>query len=386
MALDLLPGHRLTLLRNGAEFFPALQQSIREASREIHLESYIFADDSIGRMTCEALVDAARRGVQVRILVDGYGSPEFEASLRENLEAGGVMAMVYRPDKARFSFRRHRLRRLHRKLALIDERIAFVGGINIIDDRDDGRLPAPRLDFAVRIEGPLLAMIHRSMHRLWEITAWAKFRRRVHDPRPCCDEPPASGTQRAAFLLRDNLRHRRTIERAYLAAILSARDEIVIANAYFLPGRRFRQALIRAARRGVSISLLLQGRVEYRLQHYATQALYGQLLDAGIRIFEYRRSFLHAKVAVVDDSWATVGSSNIDPFSLLLAKEANVVTSDKAFAVELRDSLTQAIREGASELPSSHWKKQPWYWRLLCALSLALVRLAVVVTGYGNRH
>jgi hypothetical protein len=165
--------------------------------------------------------------------------------------------------------------------------------------------------------------------------------------------------------VRDNLRHRRDIERAYLDAIGAAREEIVLANAYFLPGRRFRRALRVAAGRGVRVTILLQGLVEYRLLHYATQALYGNLLAAGIRIFEYQRSFLHAKVAVIDRHWATVGSSNIDPFSLLLAREANVVVLDRRFAEELEQSLAAAMRDGARELPADSWQRQPWYSRLL---------------------
>ena len=164
---------------------------------------------------------------------------------------------------------------------------------------------------------------------------------------------------------RDNIRHRRDIENAYLDAIDSATDEIIIANAYFLPGRRIRQALAQAAARGVRVVLLLQGRVEYVLLHYASRALYGMLLGAGIEIYSYHKSFLHAKVAVIDGRWATVGSSNIDPFSLMLAREANVVAIDAGFAGTLRDSLLQAISEGSQQIMADHWNQQP----LLPALS-----------------
>jgi cardiolipin synthase len=186
--------------------------------------------------------------------------------------------------------------------------------------------------------------------------------------------------------VRDNIRHRRDIEEAYLEAIAGARKNILIANAYFLPGRRFRRALSDAAERGVQVNILLQGRVEYRVLHYATQALYGKLLDAGIRIFEYRQSFLHAKVAVIDSQWATVGSSNIDPFSLLLAKEANVVVLDHKFATELRQSLGKAMLEGAQELPPQRWHQLPWHARLLRWASYNLVRIAIGISGYGGRH
>ena len=189
----------------------------------------------------------------------------------------------------------------------------------------------------------------------------------------------------AAFLVRDNLRHRRDIEEAYLKAIRGAHEEIILANAYFLPGLRFRRALLEAAGRGVHIVVLLQGRVEYALQHYATQSLYGALLAGGIRIFEYHWSFLHAKVAVVDGSWATVGSSNIDPFSLLLAREANVAVSDPGFAAELRSSLDAAMKAGARELRHEDWQRTSWLHRLASRMAYSLVRLMVGVAGYGGR-
>ena len=134
------------------------------------------------------------------------------------------------------------------------------------------------------------------------------------------------------------------------------------------------------------MAILLQGRVEYRLLHYATQALYGRLLGAGIRVFEYRRSFLHAKVAVIDSHWATVGSSNIDPFSLLLAREANIVVKDSMFADGLRQSLHQAMRNGARELPVDSWQRLPWHSRLLRWASYNLVRILVGVVGYGGKR
>jgi cardiolipin synthase len=188
---------------------------------------------------------------------------------------------------------------------------------------------------------------------------------------------------RAAFLERDNVRHRHAIEDAYLEAIAQARDEIIIANAYFLPGRRFRRALEAAARRGVRVTLLLQGRVEYALLHYATLGLYRILLRAGIRVVEYRASFLHAKVAVIDAGWATVGSSNIDPFSLLLAREANIVVRDAGFAADLRRRVLQAIARGGVEIDPKDVRAWPWWavWR--SRIAYAVVRLMLRI-GIGE--
>ena len=383
---DFVDGNALALLNSGAEFFPALIAAIEAAQRDIHLETYIFAADRSGLAVAQALIAAAARGVAVRVLVDGYGSPDFAQTLQPRLAAAGVMALVYRPELKRFRLRRHRLRRLHRKLTLIDGEVAFVGGINIVDDLADADRSPGRYDYAVRVEGPLAQPIAHSMRRLWEIATWVSHKRRFRLTQGGTPQLAPRGEQRAAFVVRDNIRHRRDIEDSYLAAIAGARHSIVLANAYFLPGRRFRRALTDAARRGVEVCVVLQGRVEYRLAHYATQALYHPLLRAGIRVFEYQRSFLHAKVAVIDAAWATVGSSNIDPFSLLLAKEANVVALDSGFTGQLRASLQKAMRDDAVELRAADWQRRPWPSRLLRWASYNVVRAALGISGYGDQH
>jgi cardiolipin synthase len=379
-----VPGNCVELLESGREYFPALIAAIDAATAEIHLESYIFAADETGRGVAAALAEAARRGVVVRVLVDGFGAREFRAGLGQVLVACGVEVRVYRPEVAALRLRRNRLRRLHRKLVVIDARIAFVGGINVIDDMDTPGQTPPRFDYAVRITGPLLDDIHAAAHHLWQLVRWAELRHRHLEPSRLRAPIGPSGDTLAAFVIRDNLGHRRDIEDAYLDAIGAARRELTIASAYFLPGWRFRHALGEAARRGVRINVLLQGRVEYLLLHYATQALYGALLKSGVRIFEYRRSFLHAKVAVADDAWATVGSSNIDPFSLLLAREANVVVQDAGFAQQLRASLQRAMDGGAVEVLAEDLRQRSLAFRLMSWLAYGLVRTMVGVSRYGG--
>ena len=388
----LVGGNRVRLLENGVAFFPALIAAIDGAREEVHLETYIFADDETGRQVAAALSRAARRGVLVRLLVDGFGTPDFRNGLGVTLEADGVHLLVYRPEivglMAKLRLRRHRLRRLHRKLVMVDGVVAFVGGINIVDDWDNlnhkAQVP-PRFDYAVQVEGPLVGPIHQALHHLWRLVRWSRLGHRPASPGPtACPVPSPVGSVRGAFLIRDNLRHRRDIEEAYLRAIATARESILIANAYFLPGRRFRQALMEAARRGVTVTVLAQGRVEYLLQHYATRSLYRQLLAAGVRIFEYQRSFLHAKVAVIDGLWATVGSSNIDPFSLLLAREANVVLEDAAFATHLAGSLQRAMTEGAGQVLVESLHRQSWLEKAVSRFAYFLVRLAVGMSRYGG--
>ncbi len=379
-------GNRITLLENGAEYFPALIAAIDQARQEVHLESYLYEPDRAGLALAEALKRAARRGVRVKVLLDGFGARAFPADLARQLRAAGVALMHYRPEIGLLRLRRYRLRRLHRKLAVVDGRTAFLGGINVIDDGNVAGHAGLRRDYAVALEGPVLEDIHAAVRRLWWLVRWSRIGRR---PRRSASLPPVvdwAGNQRAAFLQRDNLRHRRAIEEAYLEAIAAARSEILIANAYFLPGRRFRQALVDAARRGVKVVLFLQGHTDHRLFQAVARALYRYFLENGITIHEYHASELHAKVAVIDADWATVGSSNIDPFSLLLAREANIFVRDRRFAEQLRDRLSHAIAEGGRAIQLGAWRHLPWYRRLTSWMLYGLVRLSMGLLGLASRE
>ena len=385
-AQDFVAGNCVQLLQSGGEYFPSLIAAIDAALHEVHLETYIFSDDATGRLVATALVRAARRSVAVRVLVDGFGAREFAAGLGAALAADGVEVMTFRPETGQIRLKRHRLRRLHRKLAVVDGATAFVGGINVVDDLDGGKSASPRFDYAVRVEGPLVASIHATMRQVWRLVRWASLGHRPPAPAPLPAAPVVRGMIEAALMVRDNLRHRRDIENAYVIAMHRAHDQIVIASAYFFPGRRFRKALLAAAKRGVRVKLLLQGRVEYFLQHYATQSLYARMLSAGVRVFEYERGFLHAKVAVIDSDWATVGSSNIDPFSLLMSREANVVVRDDGFAGQLRASLEVAIEGAAREIRPEDHRRRSWLARLTSAAAYAVVRLLIGVTRYGGKQ
>lgn len=369
-------GNRLTLLENGSRYFPALLQALEEARTEIHLESYIFAaQDPTGQQVVDALCGAAVRGVRVRVLLDGFGCRDFPDPVARRLEQAGAELLFFRPELASFRFRRNRLRRMHRKTVVVDARLALVGGINVIDDGNAPDHPDHRYDYAVRVEGPLVADVWRAVRHLWWVVRWSRLGRRPPVEEGLRPHGRAVGGQPAAYLVRDNLRHRRDIEAAYLTAFDAARVEILVANAYFLPGRRFRHALIRAARRGVRVVLLMQGRTDHPLYLLAAQAFYGHFLDNGVEIHEYQASYLHAKVATVDEDWATVGSSNIDPFSLVLAREGNVVARDCHFNEALRTSLYRAIRERSRPIRPHDWQRQPWYRRTASWLAYGLLRL-----------
>lgn len=386
-----LAGNDISLLCNGSQYFSALLAEIDAAQSTIRLETYLYADDLIGDGITAALCRAAIRGVDVRVVVDGFGARNIDLRHRQPLETAGVQIGVFRPEhqllRHLMAMKRARLRRMHRKLVLIDGETAFAGGINIIDDAT-GNIDSVRFDFAVRIRGPLVEPIGHAIDRQWLMLKRLGqiVRYGLAKPPPTTLHAAPVGGQLAALVLRDNLIHRRAIEQSYLLAIRQAHDHITLAMAYFIPSQRILTELFEASRRGVRVTLLLQGRVEYRLQHYAAQALYARLLAHGIRIFEYRPGFMHAKAGVIDDTWSTVGSANLDPFSLLVAREANIVIRDTPFAKMLRTQLDLAIHTHSTEITSDAWLKLPKLHRLLRDISALLLYRVLRLTGYADNY
>lgn len=396
-------GHDVQLLEGSREYFPALIDAIDRAREEVRLETYILDFTGGSQAVVEALIHAARRGVRVMMLVDGIGTGELPADWAHRLMDAGVLWHVYAPLGPFGLLIPNRWRRLHRKLVVVDGQVAFCGGINLLDDYHDpnhGLLTEPRLDYAVRVRGPLVAVALDTMTRAWlRLDAVHQLRHRhltgalqsfrasrlpVAAARAVPPATPSVRGVRAALVLRDNLRNRSRIEVGYRKAIGAARREVIIANAYFLPGRKLRKALVLAAARGVKVQLLLQGRYEYFMQYYAARPVYSALLAAGVEIYEYAPSFLHAKVAVVDGRLATVGSSNLDPLSLLLAQEANVVVDDAAFSGHLRERLVRAMEHEGRRIDATAFEQRSLGQRIRERIALGLMRLALFLSG--NRY
>jgi cardiolipin synthase len=389
-------GHEVHLLEGARAFFPALIEAVDAARRDVRLETYIFDFTGDGSLVAQALERAAERGVEVHVVVDGFGTGPLPPAWRDRFARAGVEWRVYSPLGMMGVLWPRSWRRLHRKLCVIDSDVAFCGGINVLDDFHDpthGALEAPRFDFAVRVTGPLVAEVEVTMMQLWErvkhdrdlrgrlARALIALRQTGRGHVPSVESMRDKPLSRAGLLLRDNLRHRTRIERAYRRAIGQARDEVIIANAYFVPGKKMRRALIAAAKRGVTVRLLLQGRYEYFMQYYGARPIYGALLRAGVEIHEYAPSFLHAKVAVIDGRWATVGSSNLDPLSLLLAREANVVIEDAAFAGELRQQLLRAMEEEGRAMDPLEYGSRPLRQRVMEHIALGIMRVALAIQG-----
>ena len=344
------------LLESGVALFPAMLAAIAAAEHEIHFETYIFAQDDTGAAVEQALIAAGRRGVKVRVVIDWFGSGNAQCKrLAAEFAAAGVHCRIFNP------WFKKGVTRTHRKITVIDRSVAFVGGINVNDDYlcdydPHKRLPAPRWDFAVRVEGPLVGDIHREAQAQWARVGHMGILRRFDLFREMKRDGPVAGNgpMQAGFVVRDNLRNRRTIQRAYLQAIGRAKHSILMANPYFAPGRKFREALGRAAERGVKVTLLI-GVGEFKLQDMVAHSFYPKLLGCGVHVVEYQKTQLHAKVAVIDDDWATVGSSNCDGLSLFLNQEANVVVRDAGFARSMRAHIEAGIADGVG-IPCDHFK------------------------------
>ncbi len=376
--------NHIALLNSGMEYFPELIAAFDQATEEIWLETYIFALDETGEDIKAALERAARRGVRVHVITDWIGTGNaISKQLTRDLAAAGAQHCSFNPW-----FKRG-VARTHRKMCVVDRAVAFLGGLNInndfrADDDPEVILPAPRWDFAVRIEGALVRAIHHEIEIQWARlhntnlkARWQRFRSAQSRRRPAADTASV-----AALVVRDNLRNRRTIQRSYLQALGKARKSAWLANPYFAPGRKLRVALASAASRGVEVTLLL-GAGQYRLQDAVAQSYYPKLLAAGVRIVEYRKTQLHGKVAVVDDDWATVGSSNYDGFSLFVNQEANIVVKNAGFAQALRKHIEAGIREGV-EIRLQDFSNTPWYRRAWYGCAYLLYKCAMRVLTWGR--
>jgi cardiolipin synthase A/B len=392
-------GNAVRLFHSGTPYFTALAARIDAAARDVVLETYIFCDDSAGQLVSAALLRAASRGVRVRVITDGIGTARLP--MFAQWSTAGIGHRIYNPHLfGRFGFSR-----THRKLAVIDDQFAYCGGINIVDDyeQNGARLAYPRWDFAVELAGPAVIDIRAAFEVQWaRISAGHKSYAQYAPQRAYRDDFPAkfrrwmrshrwvkAGALRVvtapsvAFVARDNLLNRRAIEKAYLAAIGRARQSVLLANPYFMPGRKLRRALTGAARRGVEVRVLV-GRNEFAALDTAVPFLYHALLRAGVRVAEYDRTMLHGKVAVIDDNWATVGSSNLDALSLVLNNEANVVlVRHDVETAQLRDAITAAFADGR-EIDPARYAARPVGERLLNWLAYTVYRAAMKLLTIGG--
>ncbi|MCP8899692.1 cardiolipin synthase ClsB [Gilvimarinus xylanilyticus] len=349
-------GNRLTLMQNGEEFFPQLLRRIRGAEHEIFLETFILEKDRVGEDIKKALLRAAERGVWIGLTADSWGSHFLDKDYIEELTDAGIVFQIYDPQPQWYNGRPKLFRRLHRKLAIIDGRYGFIGGINLCHDHLISVGPQGKTDYAVEIEGPVVP----EMRELCKSYVRDSSDKNLQQSIKYIENPERPGESEVAFVSRDNRRNRSNIEKSYLAAMRQAKKRIWIANAYFFPGYRFMRAIRQARKRGVEVNLILQGDPDIPFALTLARTLYEVLVRSGVNVYEYRDRPLHAKIALVDDEWSTIGSSNLDPLSLAFNLEANVVVKDKDFNSQIAQKI-EALVEDSVLIEDSWIKRRAWY-------------------------
>lgn len=355
-------GNRVELLINGEGFYPRVFDSIRKAREEVLLETFIIAEDKIGRQLQQALIVAAKAGARVEVMVDGYGTFDLSTPFLTEMVDAGVTLRVFDPSPRMFGMRTNMFRRLHRKIVVVDNKIAYVGGINFSEEHIAEFGDMAKQDYAVEIHGPLVADIYAaSLNLLREATP--EQNGPIDIPSVTTEGNAPAGDTKMLIAVRDNNRHKADIEHLYLQAITSAKKRIVIANAYFFPGYRLLRALRNASRRGLEVLLIMQGQPDMPWVSACSRALYNYLLKEGVTILEYGERPFHGKVALVDDEWVTIGSSNLDPLSLAMNLEANVFIKDKAFNEQLYSHLKDLAAKSCKPISLERIMRGYW-WRL----------------------
>jgi cardiolipin synthase len=341
-------GNAATILENGDEIFPAMIRDIRGARKSVNLETYIFQPDHAGRMVADALIDAARRGVEVRLLVDAWGS-KFK-DLKKQLDDAGVQAYKYRPLSL---FAIHKVgRRTHRKILVVDGRIAYTGGLGI-DDRwlGDARNTKEWRDTQVRVEGPVAAQMQAIFSEDWtfttgEILTGARVYPRI--------EP--SGTTLAQAIKSSRGDSMSLAKMIFYIAIESASRSIHIENAYFLPDQQVRKALVDAVHRGVDVQIIVPGRnIDLPMVRFASWSHYGDLLEAGVKVWEYAPTMMHNKTMVVDGIYSTVGSINFEARSMSMNAEECLAFYDRDFAAKM-EAMFDQDRKKSEQITYAEWK------------------------------
>ncbi len=376
-------GNRITLLENGDNYYPAVFDAISRAREKVILETFIWFEDDVGRRLHAVLLRAALRGIKIDVLLDDYGSPDLSDDFVNALTSAGVVFRYYDPGSRLFGMRTNLFRRMHRKIVVVDEAMAFVGGINYSAEHMSDYGAEAKQDYAIQIEGPVVQDIllfelenlsgKEASHHWWV---------RRHRP----EENRHPGEAQALFVWRDNAEHRNDIEHHYLKMLAKAKHEVIIANAYFFPGYRLLHAMRNAARRGVRVKLIVQGEPDIPIVKVGARLLYNYLVKGGVQIYEYRRRPLHGKVALMDDHWATVGSSNLDPLSLSLNLEANLIIHDRQFNQTLRDNLQGLLDNDCVRVDDSMVPKRTWWNLGKSVLAFHFLRHFPAMVGWLPAH
>jgi cardiolipin synthase len=323
---------KLTLIQSGTSYFEKLEELIDGARQSFHLQTYIFDYDETGKKVSEALIRAVKRKVRVYVLADAFGSKGFPAHAVKKLQSEGIHFRFFSPlfSAEGLAFGR----RLHHKIALADQQAALVGGINIADKYNLTKEGIPWLDYAVLIEGNACHHLHTLCERLYKKKKLNRFRKRE-----TAQDAPEKGKGLIRFRRNDWVQRENEIHKTYLEALIKAEKSITLVASYFMPGRTFRKLLKEAIDRNVEIRILVAGKSDVPIFRFAETYLYHFYLQNKIRIFEWNRSVMHGKAMVVDESWATIGSYNLNYLSHYISIELNADIIDPDFVIFFSEHL-----------------------------------------------
>jgi cardiolipin synthase A/B len=360
-----LKNNSAKLVRGGRDYFDLLENLINEAKTCIHLQTYIYDDDYTGNRVSDALIRAAKRGVHVYMLLDGYGSQALSREKIKEIVAAGIFIRRFRPL---FKGKRFYLgRRLHHKIVVVDACKSLVGGLNISDRYNDLPEAPAWLDWALYVQGEVgLALQDICKTRL-------RLRKRFHPKFDKIELP--SVQQFVGIRVNDWIRRKQQIYRSYLGMLKGSSHDIIIMSAYFLPGSQMLKAILAAAKRGVNIQIVLTGNADVYLIKYAERYIYRTLLENNIRVFEYQKSVVHGKMAVCDGEWMTVGSYNINNLSAFASIELNLDVKDTQLATQTQAVLENIISNDCIEVTKDNFlERLPFYRKIAHHTAYTLFR------------
>lgn len=374
--VPLIPGNKVALLFDGPATMREMMAAAQAANNSINLETYIFDQDPVGLQFAEVLMEKRRQGVVVNLIVDGVGTLATPSAFFERLRAAGVNVLVFNPvNPAKRPGKWQLNNRDHRKIMVVDGKVAFTGGINISKTYANSSLFRSRMkagsadsskvgwrDTHIRIEGPAVAALQWAFIDNWVRQEAGELPKADYFPRL------APAGNKVVRVLATSPERDSEIYKSLLLAINEAKKSVHITSAYFVPDQQTVDALIAAAKRGVDVKLVLPGVSDHNFIMYAGQAFYDQLLAGGVRIFQLQVAVLHAKTAVIDGVWSTIGSANIDRRSFIHNYELNVVVLDPAFGREMESAFNEDLRD-SKEVTLEQWRRRPWSVRIREMLS-----------------
>lgn len=357
-------GNQVQVLQSGSPYFSRFIEEIDAATECIHLQVYIWANDYTGNLVKQALLRAAGRNVSIYIVVDGFGSKDLPDNFFQECEMAGIHFRFFAPA---FSGKNISLgRRLHHKVMVCDKKIALVGGINIADKYNKVKETVPWLDYSLRVEGPVCFKLHERCAYFW--------RKKIPEEKAgAIPETSEHGTP-VKVNINDFLRKQTAITQSYKTAIGQADKRIIIAGSYFIQGRRIRKLLAQAVKRGVRVQLILTRYSDVRLAASASRYLYNWLLKNHIEIYEWKHSVLHAKAAVIDEYWLTIGSHNLNFLSDYESIELNLEVLDASIAEPFCEEMEEIMHTHCEQITFEQYARLPYMYALTHKASYYLLR------------